>query len=41
MNEYQALSRTPLVLELNRVQRLYTGGSLLDRWQGLPPRATA
>ncbi len=38
MNEYQALSRTPLVLELNRVQRLYTGGSLLDRWQGLPPQ---
>jgi len=23
------------VLELNRVERLYTGGKLLDRWQGL------
>lgn len=39
MNDFHALSRNPLVLELNRVQRLYTGGRLLDRWQGLPPRA--
>jgi mannose-6-phosphate isomerase len=31
------LSNVPIVLELNRVERLYTGGLLLDRWQGLYP----
>lgn len=31
-----ALARRPLLLELNRVERFYTGGRLLDRWQGLP-----
>ncbi len=30
------LSQQPLVLELNRVERFYTGGKLLDTWQGLP-----
>ncbi len=29
------LSSRPHLLELNRVERLYTGGQLLDRWQGL------
>ncbi|MHB1393329.1 MAG: mannose-6-phosphate isomerase [Clostridia bacterium] len=31
------LSKEPIVLELNRVERLYTGGKLLDKWQGLTP----
>ena len=34
--EMLTLARTPLVLEHNRVQRLYTGGKLLNCWQGLP-----
>ncbi len=34
--EMRTLARTPLVLEHNRVQRLYTGGKLLNCWQGLP-----
>lgn len=29
------LSKIPHVLELNRVKRAYTGGKLLDEWQGL------
>ena len=29
------LSERPHVLELNRVERLYTGGKLLDKWQGI------
>lgn len=29
------LSQIPYVLELNRVKRAYTGGRLLDEWQGL------
>lgn len=29
------LSEIPHLLELNRVERLYTGGSLLDKWQKL------
>ena len=36
MTDHQALSKRPLLLELDRVQRLYTGGRLLNRWQGLP-----
>ncbi len=31
------LSNIPIVLELNRVERLYTGGKLLDNWQGINP----
>jgi mannose-6-phosphate isomerase len=30
------LARRPHLLELNRVERFYTGGKLLDRWQGRP-----
>ena len=30
--EMRTLARTPLVLEHNRVQRLYTGGKLLNCW---------
>lgn len=33
----KSLSQEPHVLELNRVERLYTGGKLLDRWQGIQP----
>lgn len=36
MIKMSELSKIPLVLNLNRVERLYTGGMLLDRWQGLP-----
>jgi len=32
------LAHRPHVLELNRVERFFTGGQLLDRWQGLPLR---
>lgn len=35
MTDDRELSKRPLLLELNRVQRLYTGGRLLNRWQGL------
>lgn len=31
------LSNRPLVLGMNRVQRIYSGGKLLDRWQGIQP----
>lgn len=31
------LNNIPIVLELNRVERLYTGGKLLDKWQGIYP----
>jgi mannose-6-phosphate isomerase len=34
--DLKQLSQRPLLLELNRVERFYTGGKLLDRWQGLP-----
>ena len=30
------LSKMPLLTGLNRVERFYTGGKLLDEWQGLP-----
>ena len=30
-----SIAKHPLVLELNRVERLYTGGKLLDQWQGI------
>lgn len=36
MTDLKHLAHSPLVLELNRVQRLYTGGKLLNTWQGLP-----
>ncbi|MBN2558949.1 MAG: hypothetical protein JXB33_09375 [Clostridia bacterium] len=32
------LHTVPHLLELNRVERLYTGGRLLDKWQGLGSR---
>ena len=28
-------STIPHVMELNRVKRAYTGGKLLDQWQGI------
>lgn len=34
---YQNLAKEPLVLNFNRVKRAYTGGLLLDRWQGIEP----
>lgn len=37
MTDLKQFATEPLVLELNRVQRLYTGGKLLNVWQGLPP----
>ncbi len=33
--DIRKLSKVPHLLELNRVERLYTGGSLLDKWQNL------
>lgn len=30
------LGKRPLLTELNRVERFYLGGKLLNRWQGLP-----
>ena len=34
---YQHLIKVPLVLNFNRVKRAYTGGKLLDQWQGIEP----
>ena len=35
----QNLSEMPLLTDLNRVERFYSGGKLLDDWQGLPEGA--
>ena len=32
----QELSKIPLLTNFNRVERFYTGGKLLDEWQGIP-----
>lgn len=34
---YSPLSSQPLVLNRNRMKRIYQGGSQLDRWQGIEP----
>ncbi|TVQ39544.1 MAG: hypothetical protein EA384_05775 [Spirochaetaceae bacterium] len=36
MTNSRTLAKRPLITELNRVQRFYTGGLLLDRWQNMP-----
>ena len=35
MADSRTLAARPLITELNRVERFYTGGLLLDRWQGM------
>jgi mannose-6-phosphate isomerase len=35
----QRLDKTPLLTDFNRVERFYSGGKLLDEWQGLPVKA--
>ena len=34
---YKNLSKEPLILNYNRIKRAYTGGKLLDQWQGIEP----
>lgn len=36
MTAFADLAHMPFILEHNRVQRLYTGGRLLNKWQGIP-----
>jgi mannose-6-phosphate isomerase len=35
----QRLSEMPLLTDFNRVERFYSGGKLLDEWQGLPAKS--